>query len=207
MPGPRRGRGDERTSRRRRRRSRRRRQLLVRRNRSLPDQRRVRLHDKIRESYMYRYRHVYTYVQGARAGYSLLEMRPAFASTSDPSGSRRATNRVTARDPRPKSSGSLPFLPSFLPAPRSATSLFPSSALPDLSLHLPSVLFLALLLLAAVIGFFLYSVGQYNRFLAVEDTWLPSCLQTGKEAKGNGMREGKERERIPSVAQYRANCV
>jgi len=41
-------------------------------------------------------------------------MRPAFASTSDPSGSRRATNRVTARDPRPKNPGSLPFLPSFL---------------------------------------------------------------------------------------------
>lgn len=58
-------------------------------------------------------------------------MRPAFASTSDPSGSRRATNRVTARDPRPKSPGSLPlsFLPSFLTLFRrafSATSL-PSS--------------------------------------------------------------------------------
>lgn len=49
-------------------------------------------------------------------GYSLLEMRPAFASTSDPSGSRRATNRVTAQEPRPKSLGSLLFLPSFLPS-------------------------------------------------------------------------------------------
>lgn len=194
MPGPRRGRVDERTSRRRRRRSRRRRQLLVRRNRSLPDQRRVRLHDKIRESYMYRYRHVYTYVQGARAGYSLLEMRPAFASTSDPSGSRRATNRVTARDPRPKSSGSLPFLPSFLPAPRSATSLFPSSALPIS--HSVSLLYFS--------SPFFYSprllASFFTRLASITASSLSRILgfqaasKRGKEAKGNGMRRERERE-------------
>lgn len=62
--------------------------------------------------------YIYTRVGCPSAGYSLLEMRPAFASTSDPSGSRRATNRVTVRDPRPKSplAAFPPSFPSFLPS-------------------------------------------------------------------------------------------
>lgn len=86
----------------------------------------------------------------------------------------------------------LPFLPSFLPAPRHATFLpFPYlSQSPSLS----SVLFFTLLLLAAVIGFFLYSVGQYNRFLAVEDTLASRLLvrRTGKET-GEGWRKRNEK--------------
>ena len=63
--------------------------------------------------------------RGAKGRRSLLEMRPAFASTSDPSGSRRATNRVTAQEAKTKESWqpSFPsFLPSFLPSsPRKKT--------------------------------------------------------------------------------------
>lgn len=102
------------------------------------------------------------------AGYSLLEMRPAFASTSDPSGSRRATNRVTARDSRPKSplAAFLSFLPSYVLPARTATFLsFPFSYLlfyfllrsPSLSLYL----FFILSSFMVVIVFFLRS-GRYN---------------------------------------------
>lgn len=48
--------------------------------------------------------HVNSQLQSCWKGHGkLLEIRTAFASTSDPSGSRRATNRVTTRTPRPKS--------------------------------------------------------------------------------------------------------
>lgn len=72
----------------------------------------------------------------------------------------------------------LSFLPSFLHrAPRLPFLI-------SLNLLLSSVPFFTLLLLAAVIGFFLYSVGRYNRPLGVEDTWLPGCLcGTGKEKR------------------------
>lgn len=167
----------------------------------------MRLHDKIRETYMYIYVCVCIciYMWCARARYSLLEMRPAFASTSDPSGSRRATNRVTARDPRPKSPGSLPFLPSFL---RSSDALRDFFFLLYLSfslhrlLHSRSVFFFTLLLTPPqLLVSFLYSVGQYNRSLAIEGTWFSGRFsrsgREGERAECENRRKRESRSTVP----------
>lgn len=124
------------------------------------------------------------------AGYSLLEMRPAFASTSDPSGSRRATNRVTARDPRPKSplAAFLSFLPSYVLPARSATFLSFLFSYLFFYFLLHSPLLLLFLSSFTVIVFFLRS-GRYN--------WrgylISRLLQQDDRREMGGMRE---RERL-----------
>lgn len=140
-------------------------------------------------------------------------MRPAFASTSDPSGSRRATNRVTARDPRPKSPGSLPFLPSFL-CSSATTDAHLASTLPSLLLSVyiyisllsipllySSLFFCSPQLLAS---FFARLVGITT--LAAEGTWLPGRPRAGGKAEGKaGGSEMRERERErPSPARSTA---
>lgn len=153
-----------------------------------------------------RYVSIAIYRQASRAGYSLLEMRPAFASTSDPSGSRRATNRVTARDPRPKNPGSLPFLPSFLTLFRRATplaSLYLSSFRP--SYH-PSAF-------TVVIGFFLCSLaGRYNRGGFANRSLASRPPRRRLDGKKHGEvkreeRKEKRRERRRRQKENRANRV
>lgn len=79
----------------------------------------------------------------------------------------------------------LSFLPSFLRRARSVTSL-PFLISSNLLLHLPSVLIFTLLLPDAVIGFFLYSVGQYNYPLAPSKIlgFQAASMERGKKRKG-----------------------
>lgn len=146
-------------------------------------------------------------------GYSLLEMRPMFASTSDPSGSRRATNRVTARDPRPKKPGSLPFLPSFLPyalPPCDSSSLTLSCSLSlTLPCHPSALASTTLATLVAVIGFFLCSLaGRYNRGgLASRGLASRSPSRWKKVRRKEREKRGEERERGRQKARKRANHV
>jgi len=168
----------------------RRRQLLVRRNRS--SDRRMRLHDKIRETYTYTRidkLYIYIYIRVGCPGYKstwnaagvCVYFRSIWLKTGDKSSYR----------PRPKTKELWqPSFPSFLPVPRSATSP-PFLTSSNLSYsHFLSVLFFTFLLLAAVIGFFLYTIGQYNR--ASSSSRIFGFHKMEKKAKR--MKREKKRE-------------